>query len=357
MIIPKVHKDSKGKVISGLFCLGLCLLGYIILAYAEVPEIESSKIYMREINELNITRFTPPPEPELQAEEEQPREAEETQTETEPVEVREAPKRVNLDEALPEGLKVDLTVDRRDRQPARQQIQNSESRSLRLEDSEIELAEGGMKTLLDRSVTSRRGDRRSPGSPQQGSGIAAAEGQALSGGSGGIESGVGTILSGPRGRQGSDAGIEVGLKDLEDFGENYSELDYNAIVEWMKDNPAELPVPVRRLMCDGTCDPSYLTSRIPFQINQRQFDLLLMVIEQNVEIHIFLVEEMDATYLVDSRFREISNRLRKGGIGVLEDDIVEVDSQMRPAGQEQTQEFYGIFLSWWESVKSDYENQ
>lgn len=355
MIIPEKHNDPQKKYVSGMVTFLVCVSGYLALAYTGVPEVESTRVYMREISELNITRITTPPETEIREERDQPQEADEAPEEVEVA--AEAPRRINLDEVMPEGLRVDLTIDRSERQPVRQQVPESEPRSLRIEDTEIERLEGGMRTLADRSIASRRANRRTPGDPNEGAGIAAEEGLELSGiNGGGIVTGTGTTLSGPRGREGSEIGIEVGLRDLDEFGEDYSELDYNAIVEWMKDNPADLPNAVRRLMCDGPCDPSFLTSRVPFHIADRQFDLLLMVIEQNVEVHIFLVEDFEATYLTDSRFREISNRLRRGGVDYLENEIVQVDSQMQPANRERTEEFYGIFLSWWQGVKDEYEN-
>jgi len=355
MIIPEKHKEPQNKYVSGAVTLMICLMGYLVLAYTDVPEVESSRVYMREISELNITRITPQPEPEIREERDQPREAEEAPEEVEAEVVTEAPRRINVDEMMPEGLRVDLTVDRSARQPTRQQVQDTEPRSLRIEDSEIERLEGGMRTLADRSLASRRADRRTAGDPEIGAGIAAQNDIELTGG-GGVVTGTGTTLSGPRGREGSEIGIEVGLRDLEDFGEDYSELEYNALVEWMKDNPKDLPAPVSRLMCESRCDPNFLTSRVPFYIGDRQFDLLLMVIEQQVEVHIFLVENLDATYLVDSRFREISNRLHTGGVEYMEGDIAQVDSRMRPADRESTEEFYSIFLSWWNSVRDEYEN-
>lgn len=356
MIIPEKHTDPRRKYISAITTLVLCLFGYLLMAYVDVTYEESSRVYMREISQINITRITPEPEPEISEEPEQAQEAEESPVENQPETPPEAPRRVNLDEIMPEGLKVDLSVQRTDRQPARQQSEPAQQRSLRIEDSEMAQM-GGLQSLSDQGIRSRRANRRTAGSggDESRGGIQAEQGGGISGASGGISAGRGTTLTGPRGRDGEQAGVEVGLKDLDEFGENYSEIDYNAIVEWMKDNPANLPVPIRRLMSDGQWDPNYLTSRIPFHINGRQFDLQLMVVEERLEVHIMLIENQDATYLIDRSFQGVSNYLRVGGVGYGEEDIVEVDSQLRDAGQNQTEEFYGIFLSWWESVKDEYE--
>lgn len=106
-------------------------------------------------------------------------------------------------------------------------------------------------------------------------------------------------------------------------------------------------------MGDGRWDPNYLTSRVPFHTaDGREFDLLLMVKEANVELHIFLVESMnDATYLIDSGFQKESSSLRVGNVSYQENDIAEVDSQMREARSDDTREFYQVFLSWWETVE------
>jgi len=176
-------------------------------------------------------------------------------------------------------------------------------------------------------------------------------------GTGGRVAGIegGSQLGGPTGRGTDLTGVEVGMKSLEDFGEDYTAIDYRALVEWMKDNPEDLPVPAKRLMSEGQFDQNPLTSRVPFFINDRQFDLLLMVSEERYEVRIILIENEDATYLVDRGFRGESNRLDVGNVGYQEDRIAEIDSQMRDAGIEQTEEFYGIFLSWWDSVKDEYE--
>ncbi|WP_340106290.1 hypothetical protein [Rhodohalobacter sp. 8-1] len=357
MIIPEKQEIPKKNRAPVLVTLALCLFGYILLAFIEVKEADSAREYIREISQLNITRIAPKPEPELKEESEQP-ETEEIQEE--PVEEAkpEPPKRINMSEVLPEGVKVDLSINRDSRQPgARQQTETTPSRSLRIEDSELEQM-GGLKTLSDRGMRSSRADRRTLGnnSDASSSGITMEATSTLSGATGGM-SGVegGSRLGGPTGRGTDLTGVEVGMKNLEDFGEDYSEIDYNALVKWMEDNPVALPVPAERLMSDGQFNQNQLTSRVPFFIGERQFDLLLMVSEERFEVRIILVENDNATFLVDRGFRGESNRLRVGGVGYQDGEIAEIDSQMRDAGIDQTKEFYGIFLSWWESVKDEYE--
>lgn len=360
MIIPEKQSSPKKNYISAIATLVICLFGYLVLAFMEVKEADSARDYIREISQLNITRVAqePEPEPEMEEEAEQP-EAEDTAEE--PVEevAPEAPRRIDMSEVLPEGVKVDLSVQREARQPSsRQDPQPTESRSLRIEDSEMAQM-GGLQTLSDRGMRSPRANRRTPGSDGDagaGSGLTMESELNLSDNSGGLAGGgTGSRLGGPTGRGTDLAGVEVGMKSLDEFGEDYSDIDYRALVEWMKDHPEDLPVPAERLMSSGQFDRNQLTSRVPFFIEGRQFDLLLMVNEERFEVRIILVENDDATYLVDRGFRGESNQLRVGGVGFQNGEIAEIDSQMRDAGIRQTEEFYGIFLSWWESVKDEYE--
>lgn len=356
MIIPEKQSNPRKKYVSGGTTLIICLLGYLLLAFIDVREVESTRDYIREITQLNITRVIPEHEPQIQEEAEQP-EVEETQQETVEEVAPEAPRRIDMSEVLPEGVRVDLSVNREARQPnTRQQSQPAESRSLRIEDSELEQM-GGLQTLSDRGARSPRANRRTIGGDGDAGGGIALDGEStLSGRSGGLAGrGTGSQLGGPTGRGTDLSGVEIGLKSLDDFGEDYSDIDYNALLEWMRDHPRDLPIPADRLMSDGQANHNNLTSRVPFFIENRQFDLLLMVNEERFEVRIILVENQDATLLIDRGFRGQSNRLRVGGVGYQNDEIAEIDSQMRDAGLDQTQEFYSIFLSWWESVKDEYE--
>ncbi|MDZ7765858.1 MAG: hypothetical protein U5K00_15830 [Melioribacteraceae bacterium] len=107
-------------------------------------------------------------------------------------------------------------------------------------------------------------------------------------------------------------------------------------------------------MTDRRWDPNYLTSRVPFTIEGREFDLLLMCKEADMEVHIFLVEsEEEATYLIDSGFQREATSLRRGSVGYQNENISEVDSQMQSVGSQKRQEFYQIFLSWWNTVEME----
>lgn len=361
MIIPEKKKDPRKRFFSVVITALFCLLFYAGLMVASVSDPYATRIYMTELTQLNISNFQPRvPVTQLDPELDNVELQEETSSVTEISEQISAPQRVDMSELLPQGVQVDLSISRSAMESTSRSQQSSatesQSRALRMEESEIERM-SGLQTLTGGSLRSPSANRRSSDSELGFSGgLDIAEGGNISGGRRGITDvgGAGGLLSGPQVRDGNRQGVEVGLRDLNDFGKGYSDVDpiIHDLIKWMKENPARLPSPVMRTLGDGRWDPDFLTSRVPFHIIDRQFDLMLMVKEELLEIHIFLVENQDATYLIDKGFQETSSYLRQGSVDYHE-DIVVVDSQMRRAGTEQTREFYQIFLSWWNSVKSE----
>lgn len=358
MILPEKKEDPKKRYYAASVTVAVVLTFYVALVIASVTDPDSTKVYLTEITELNITRFQPKiPEPEVQEEPDEPMAQEESPAETEVVEEVSTPQRIDMSEVLPEGVQVDLSVNRSPTETVQSRSSNqTQSRSLRLEDSEMQEI-GGLQTLSGGELSSPRATRRSlAGDGGTEGSIGLADGPEISTGRSGITNGGGTgsLLSGPEVRDGNSEGLEVGLKNLSEFGDGYSDMDpiLPDLIRWMKENPSELPQSVKSRMTDNRWDPNYLTSRVPFIINDREFDLLLMVKEADLEVHIFMVENKDgATYLIDDGFQRQSNSLVVGNVGYRNNDIVEVDSRMRPAGSQQSDEFYQIFLSWWDTVE------
>ena len=68
------------------------------------------------------------------------------------------------------------------------------------------------------------------------------------------------------------------------------------------------------------------------------------------ELHIVLVEGDRSVYLIDRGFQAQSRSLREGTVRRIEGEIMTVDSQRRAASDDRAQEFYNIFLSWWETA-------
>jgi len=57
--------------------------------------------------------------------------------------------------------------------------------------------------------------------------------------------------------------------------------------------------------------------------------------------------------MIDRGFQEESRSLREGTVRRLDGRIVAVDSRTASASSERAQDFYNVFLSWWESVNDD----
>jgi hypothetical protein len=153
--------------------------------------------------------------------------------------------------------------------------------------------------------------------------------------------------------KGGEASVKVDLKGLNDFGENYRNFTpiYKALVEWMRRHPADLPEVVDRFM--GFL-PGNLTSRVGFNIDGREFEMLLLCVESTYEVRVCLIERSEVTYLIDEGFKKQSNYLRVGAVTQQADgEILRFGSVLREASDRRTQEFYRIFLSWWETVKHE----
>lgn len=130
--------------------------------------------------------------------------------------------------------------------------------------------------------------------------------------------------------------------------ENFDAFAVDALASWMRANPRDLPVGIQ-VHLDYV--PSFLTAAAPFTAGDREFELYLMYNESLRELHIVLVEGDRSVYLIDRGFQAQSRSLREGRVRRLEGEIMAVDSQRRAASGERAQEFYDIFLSWWETAR------
>lgn len=131
---------------------------------------------------------------------------------------------------------------------------------------------------------------------------------------------------------------------LNSFGRDYKDLDVRQIMDWMKSNPSELPKGIRQLV---RFRPTFLSSVATFTMEGKQYELYLMCKESLFEVHVVLVEQNEATYLVDRSFQKLSTYLRKGQVRRTQDNqIIAVRSNM--ASNDSSDEFYSLFLSWWD---------
>jgi hypothetical protein len=150
----------------------------------------------------------------------------------------------------------------------------------------------------------------------------------------------------------NDATAKVTLKSLEEFGDynNFTPI-YRALVEWMRKNPAALSDVVNRFMGH---QPGNLTTSIKFFAGGRQFEIFLLCVDATYEIRVCLVDGNNITYLIDQGFKKQSNYLRTGTLSRQPNgEILLLGSVMREASDRRTQEFYQLFLSWWDTVKSE----
>lgn len=359
MLIIKADKNQRTRwyaMALTMFILGMI---YLTLNANSITDASSRRIILTELAVININDFYPSLESEKSIDEpDSPENTEEEEVipETEVVEEVVSPKRIDLSELLSEGVKVDLIVSNEVPvlSKSNQPDEENTSASLRLEESELDQFEG-IRSL--RGVGSRMGDLSQRSSTQgEGSGLAVRNGglQLRSSGLSGIRGGIG-LTEGPSVRNGWEEAIEISLKSLTEFGEGFDNMDpvIIALIQWMKKNPSDLPVAVKRTMSDNRWQDDFLTSTSRFVAEDREFELLLMVKEAIPELHIFLVEKDEATYLIDRGFQKQSSYLRRGRVIYNDANIQEVDSQMREASGSQTSEFYQVFLSWWRSIDSD----
>ena len=143
----------------------------------------------------------------------------------------------------------------------------------------------------------------------------------------------------------ADLTTDVELKDYS--AESFEAFAVDDLATWMREHAAELPVGVRVHL---NYLPTFLTAAEPFVAGDREFELYLMYNESLRELHIVLVEGDRSVYLIDRGFQAQSRSLREGTVRRIEGEIMTVDSQRRAASGERAQEFYNIFLSWWEAA-------
>lgn len=357
MIILEKDKNSKNKVTSLVITSLLLLFTYYFLSFASISDPEGTRIYISQLTQFNIAQIQQivPPETEQAIETQVEQDFDEVETiESEQVSI--TSQRVDILDMLRQNTEVITSMSNQEsdvRMMDADQVYNEPS--LRITD--INHPERiGIQTLEGTTTSIVAGSRRMQNNDLNGTSIGLAEGSGLSTNRRDLHSDVSTggLLGDARTREDILVGNEVSLRNLSDFGADYSDMEpiIHDLIRWMRDNPATLPAAVRRAMTDGRWGLDYLTSRVLFFIGERQFDLLLMCKEADLEVHIFLIEERsDVTYLIDSGFRQQSNSMRRGGVDYYNEDIVQVDSQMRPAGRQQTEQFYQIFLSWWNSLE------
>ena len=151
--------------------------------------------------------------------------------------------------------------------------------------------------------------------------------------------------------------VDVPLKKADDLGNDFENLKpiYKALVEWMKKNPRELSNVVRTFMGYKAGD---LTSKVDITLSGTPCEIFLIVNEEQYEVRVCIVQNNEATLLIDKGFRQQSNYFRIGSVvRAAERRIASFGTSQESASAEKTTQFYRIFLSWWEQVNKDDQDE
>jgi hypothetical protein len=150
--------------------------------------------------------------------------------------------------------------------------------------------------------------------------------------------------------------VNVPIKKASELGDDYSNLSpiYRKLIEWMKKNPSQLTPVIKRFM--GFRNGN-LTSQTQITLSGRFFEIFLVCHEIQYEVRICIVEAGKSTLLIDKGFRRQSNYFRIGNASRDHSGrIFSFGTSQESPSDERTDEFYRIFLTWWEQVNSN-ENQ
>lgn len=349
MLLPKKADNKKQRGFALLTTFLLLVFLYAVLTANSISDPKDRRVILAELTTINLNDFIPkvtPEDPKKEDAQETQEEELKPEEETPPA----APERIDLSQLLTESIKPDLSANREVELAESQRTTPTEDRTLQLESSNLGQLDG-LRTL--RGQQNNLGVNQRSGN-QGGSRLelsVGAEPGIRSGNLGGIRK---TGLSGGPQVRSEEETNSLALLDLSAFGEDFDNMDpvVNQLIVWVKENPKVLPVAIQRMMSENQWDEKFLSSTTRFEAGNRGFELLLMIKEEIPELHIILIENNNATYLIDRGFQKESSYLRKGSVSYRENRIVEVDSQMRPASNNETMEFYQIFLSWWDSMNS-----
>lgn len=352
MIKPKPSPSPFASRATGVVITVALMLGaYVGLKGVAVPAFASSRDVIRELDPLVFERYAAPAPPEETAapeDEEEPTEAPE-----EPAEV------VSFDQEVGramEQLEQRFTTDEvappageraaGDEEPAAPGI------AAEIPDDRFEALFGARDELVVGGAAGRRAPRVPDAAGAGGVGLGITERPAGSGADSEsperAEPAPGFQAITETRRQPTVEATEVEIGDFDPESFDGSEADRLAM--WMRQHPAELPIGVR---VHVNFQPSFLTAVAPFSSEGREWELYLMFNESLRELHIVLVEGDRSIYMIDRGFLEESRSLREGTVRRSDGEIVAIDSRAVSASSERAQDFYDVFLSWWETVKGD----
>lgn len=347
MITPDPRDDaSQKRRFAALMTAGTVALAAALVAFVSVPEFQNPRDSFKEIDPAQLTQMQPQSEPE-------PSQPEESQEQEEPQEeAEETPERVEAPE---------LNTDALQAEPSPSQTATSTSESDASSESEsggVEVERTQVGGLQSDDASASSGAGALPSTTDQpsaetggGGGISVAEtGEGSTGGGGeGEFAGGETVAAGGEeaGAEGEGETVAVQQAQQEDYK---TSVESNKLIQWMKENPAPLPPGIEQLV---GYQPKHLSSKIKeLSTSEGQYEMYLMCKQSLREIHIVLVRDGQAKYLVDRSFQKQSRKFRVGPVRRSGGTIVGVQNQAKARGEESKQ-FYSVFLSWWQEAKTD----
>lgn len=354
MYVLQQNKTNTDKIVAAFVTTFLMMVLYYGMHWTNLPELrEKTESY----NEINWTRFKPKPRTVVDTPTPKPAPPPKPMKIERPPQPAPKPTTVEkVDLSSLKNVKFESLANPRDN--IQQKGSAKQPGPAAKQGVKIDLKNSntlaGSKTLLGDSSARLKlpNPRGNNGSSSNSASLALGTSTALDGSGKTNYNGSAASLGAPASKSVEGRGVQVAMRDLTDLGSGYSDLSpiYHELIEWMKRNPAGFPDVVKRFM-EGA--PGDLTSKVNFQIGGRQFQMLLLCKEKLFEVRICLLENSESTYLIDRGFKEQSSFLRVGGINRNgAGDILSFETVREAASNARTQQFYQIFLSWWESVRA-----
>lgn len=356
MIAVQQTSSNADKIVAGIVTSFFLLATFLLLHLANLPEVkQKTEIY----EEINWTRFKPKPKKIF----EQPKAPEPAKVK-EPVKLQQPPppapkpnaiQKIDLNSldvfknqtlSQPSPTLTQKKMPQKALASSRTQTKINLNRTSLLSGMNTLTGQSSQRLKLPKSGSRGHGRNNAPA-------LSAKSGSALSlGGARDYGSGVAS-LGAPQAKTAGTNSVQVKMVDMASMEGNFEDLSpiYRALVEWMKRHPRNLPRVVKRFMEHS---PGDLTTSVHFQINGRDFEMYILCKVSLYEIRVCLLEGKQSTYLIDRGFKEKSSYLRVGTVNLTPTGkILSFGTTRRQASDHRTQEFYQVFLSWWEIVKSE----
>ncbi|RMH95493.1 MAG: hypothetical protein D6681_13045 [Calditrichaeota bacterium] len=322
----------------------------LLFWWMEATSLPQKDLVAERYDQINWMRYVPRPQPERQPDSEVEKQAPKPR----PNPVEPTIRRIDLSDLEKQMSNTELPVQTRTRRPPGKAAARPTTPRISL-DEDLDAGPGDLSLGFNENSPLVP----TPGRRRGGSGEVQIQAQSSGAeGSGGLSDlgeELGGDLEGPEARGVAPNAGTVEIPAIPDVGEGAENLSplYRPLIEWMKRHPGEFPPVVKRFT---NYEPGHLTSIVRFRVDGREFQMFLLCVEATYEVRIVLVEGRDVTYLIDQGFRQKTNYLRTGYVARLSDgSLLKFDTNLQPASNRRSRDFYRIFLSWWESVKHEVE--